>query len=196
MEKKKIVMVLGGSRSGKSEFAEGLVGPGNRVTYIATLATGDAEMSRRVETHRTRRPKDWHTVEEPDRLAQRISEIDADPGIIIVDCLTGWLSNLLLDDNSCDDKNSVLNQEEILMSKVEELGQVLIKVRSTVIIVSSEVGMGIVPAYSLGRLFRDINGKANRYLVGIADEAYLVVAGLPLNLKLLSAGLEINKCEL
>jgi adenosylcobinamide kinase/adenosylcobinamide-phosphate guanylyltransferase len=196
MENKKIVIVLGGSRSGKSEFAEGLVGKRDRVTYIATLSAGDNEMARRVDTHRARRPEAWQTVEEPCRLAQRIAEIDSEPGVIIVDCLSGWLSNLLLKEDSWAENNSTRNQEEILMSEVEELGRILLRVKSTVIIVSSEVGMGIVPAYSMGRLFRDVNGRANRYLVGIADEAYLLLSGLPLNLKLLSAGLLTDKGEL
>lgn len=187
MDNKRVVLILGGSRSGKSELAEKMAKQmGEPVTYIATTVIGDEEMSLRVKAHRERRPPDWTTVEETHNLSQKIAGVGQRPGVILVDCLTAWLTNLLLDVDLPFPGASCIDKENYINSRVEELAAVAMDSRANVLLVANEVGMGLVPPYPLGRAFRDISGYANRYLAQVADDAYLVVAGLVLELKSLT----------
>lgn len=193
MKNSKFVLILGGARSGKSEFAErtaaGMEGP---VTYIATLFPGDPEMSRRVAAHRERRPAGWVTVEEALDVPRKVAEIGQQPGVILIDCLTVWMSNLLLDDRLPRPGASDREKEDYILSRVAELAEAAVNSRASVLAVSNEVGLGLVPPYPIGRVFRDISGRANRYLASVADEVYLVVAGLAVEMKSLAVRMGIG----
>ncbi|MFZ5647040.1 MAG: bifunctional adenosylcobinamide kinase/adenosylcobinamide-phosphate guanylyltransferase [Bacillota bacterium] len=190
-EDKKVVLVLGGSRSGKSLFAERLAARmGGPVTYMATLDAGDGEMERRVAAHRERRPAEWITVEETRNIPGKVLEAGKGSGVLLVDCVTGWLSNLLLDGDLPRPGSSGAEKEVYIESRVKELAAAVRQCRSSVVLVSNEVGMGMVPPYPLGRIFRDIAGNANRILALAADEVYLVVAGLAVEIKSLAVKIE------
>ena len=163
--------MLGGARSGKSRYAEALGQDvsGSR-TYIATAAAGDEEMTARIAEHRVRRGPNWTTIEEPVHLAAALDRAMAPSGFVLVDCITLWLSNLLLADQSPD-------------KPVEELLCVLAEPRGTVVLVSNEVGLGIVPENALARRFRDLAGTTNQRLAAAVDSVVFLAAGLPIVLK-------------
>lgn len=189
----KLVFITGGARSGKSTFAESLAhahpGP---VTYIPTATVSDAEMARRVALHRERRPADWLTVECRRTLAETLTAAAVPGGCLLVDCLTIYLVRLLppdLPDTGAVPSTVLAAVEERVDVELQALGEALIHVcetcHSDVILVSNEVGSGLVPAYPSGRLFRDVVGRANRHLAAAAAHVYLVVAGCPVDLKAL-----------
>jgi len=191
---KKIILVTGGTRSGKSEFAEDLaMRMGGPVTYLATLAPGDEEMQRRVATHRERRPARWTTIEEAVEIPERLAEAGREPGVLLVDCLTGWLSNLLLSETLPHPGATGAQKEEYIDGMVENLAGAACRSAASVIIVTDEVGLGLVPPYPLGRLFRDMAGKAGRRLASASDEVYLVVAGLAVEIKSRAVNLKGSK---
>lgn len=186
----RLVFITGGARSGKSAFAESLAlehpGP---VAYVPTAAITDAEMARRVALHRERRPSEWSTVECAGSLAETITEAAEGSACIVVDCLTIYLVRLLPPD--LPDEGAV--PQEVLAASDERADAELAAIEEAcrtcgrdVVIVSNEVGDGLVPAYPSGRLFRDLVGRANQRLAAAADHAYLVVAGCPLDLKALA----------
>ena len=166
-----VTLILGGARSGKSRHAEALViGAASAATYIATAESGDAEMAARIAEHRARRGASWRTVEAPLDLAQAIL-VHAEPARpILVDCLTLWLSNLLL-------------AGRVVEHEAETLCAALREARGPVVLVANEVGMGLVPDTPLGRRFRDAAGRLNQQVAGLADRVVLVAAGLQLVLK-------------
>lgn len=173
------LFITGGARCGKSDLAEKLaLGFGAPLCYVATAETIDGEMSERVKKHRERRGTEWHTIEEPRELIQKLSACDGNYKAILVDCLTLWLSNLLFKYG----ENSE-NIEELIAEDVEQLTMALQKMVTPVIVVSNEVGMGIVPENKLARLFRDIAGKANQTVAAAADEVHIIISGIPLRLK-------------
>lgn len=166
------VLVLGGARSGKSAFAlelaAGLDGP---KTFLATAEANDEEMTERIAAHRAERGPEWAVVEEPTAIAAVLK--GGPDGVLLIDCFTLWLSNLLgagLDD-------------EAVLAAVEEFAGVMAASSTSVVAVSNEVGSGIVPDNALGRRFRDLAGALNRRMAEAADEVYLITAGLPLRLK-------------
>jgi adenosylcobinamide kinase/adenosylcobinamide-phosphate guanylyltransferase len=163
------VLVLGGARSGKSRYAEGLAEgvPGDRL-YIATAQAGDEEMAARIAAHRQRRGDNWTTREAPIDLAEAL-EAAAAP-FVLIDCITLWISNLLLADID-------------IAPRVEALAEALRARQGPVAVVSNEVGLGIVPDNALARRFRDEAGLANQRLAQACDEVVLLTAGLPLKLK-------------
>ncbi len=164
------VLLLGGARSGKSDLAYKLAAESGRdVTVIATATAGDPEMAARIERHRASRPTRWQTVEEPADLAGAVASCDG-PRFLIVDCLTLWVSNLLGNGCSADDVT------ERAVSVADELAS-----RSAVV-VSNEVGLGIVPANELGRAYRDTLGIVNAAFAARAERAFLMVAGRALHL--------------
>lgn len=184
MNRGKLILVLGGARSGKSEFAESLAGGMSpSVTYVATAAAGDGEMARRIADHRSRRPSGWKTVEETHLLPEVLREHGAIPGVVLVDCLTVWLTNLLLDESIPHPGAADEEKEDHIALRVAELAHSALECKSNIILVANEVGMGIVPAYPLGRLFRDAAGRTNRHLARVADEVYFVAAGLAWEIK-------------
>jgi adenosylcobinamide kinase / adenosylcobinamide-phosphate guanylyltransferase len=175
MEGSRITLVLGGVRSGKSRYAQALADRSDRVTFVATAESrDDEEMRRKIERHRAERPSHWMTVEEPLDLAHILRSAGADCDVLLIDCLTLFASNLL-----------EANGEDIALSQVhiDGLCAALQSASCAVILVSNEVGSGVVPAYALGRRFRDLVGEINQRVAAIADSVILMVAGLPLALK-------------
>ena len=166
----KLTLVLGGARSGKSRHAESLIAAGRPPWfYVATAEAGDAEMARRIADHRARRGGDWHAIEAPHDLAGALASIPSDAPVL-VDCLTLWLSNRMLAD--ADMEAEVARLEAALGGRV-----------GPTVLVSNEVGFGIVPDNALARRFRDLQGSLNQRLAARADRVILVVAGLPLTVK-------------
>jgi adenosylcobinamide kinase/adenosylcobinamide-phosphate guanylyltransferase len=163
-----ITLVLGGARSGKSAYAERLIGA--RGLYLATAETGDAEMAERIREHRERRGAGWKTVEEPVDVAGAIERNASADLPVLVDCLTLWLSNLMAAQRNID-------------HEADRLVNCLHSLPSPVVLVSNEVGLGIVPATPLGRAFRDHAGRLNQRVAAAADRVIFVAAGLPLTLK-------------
>jgi adenosylcobinamide kinase / adenosylcobinamide-phosphate guanylyltransferase len=166
------VLVLGGARSGKTSFAERLaMRVGQRPVYLATAETLDREMRERVETHRRTRAGRFATIEEPINLTDAIIEASKDFDVIVVDCLTLWITNLLM-------------AGQDVAGLVEELAVALRQIkRARVILISNEVGLGIVPENALARSFRDLAGAAHQRLAEICTDVYFVAAGLPLTMK-------------
>lgn len=173
--KPQLIFVTGGARSGKSQFAQNFAHslPGRKV-YIATAEPRDEEMAERITAHRKARPPDWDTVEEPRHLGKAINDCASTYDVLLVDCLTLWISNLLT--------NNSLEEKEI-NSELENLVENCKTVSARVIIVSNELGMGIVPMDRLTRLYRDIAGRANQAIASAADEVFLLVSGIPLKIK-------------
>ncbi len=165
-----LTLVLGGARSGKSRYAESVIAalPPPWV-YVATAAAGDAEMAVRIARHRSRRGKGWQTIEAPCDLAGALTGI-ADANPVLVDCLTLWLSNRMLADADVE-------------AETAHLETALARRRAPVVLVSNEVGAGIVPDNALARRFRDLQGRLNQRLAAHADRVVLMVAGLPLVVK-------------
>ncbi|WP_043341327.1 bifunctional adenosylcobinamide kinase/adenosylcobinamide-phosphate guanylyltransferase [Belnapia moabensis] len=165
-----LVLVLGGARSGKSRQAEALVESWPAPwTYIATAEPFDDEMAARIAEHRARRPEEWVTLEAPRDLPEVLAGVPAGRPVL-VDCLTLWLSNLLL-------------AERDLEAEGERLAEVLERRAGPVALVSNEVGWGIVPETPLGRRFRDAQGRLNQRMAAAADRVVLVVAGIPVAIK-------------
>lgn len=187
-----MLFVLGGARSGKSSFAEKRAHElanerGAHVLYIATAIAFDEDMKDRIKKHQATRPGHWHTVEQFKGF-----HILADHGdfkkseIILIDCMTLMVSNLLLQYEVDFDhvKRSVIDEIEVAITKeVDELLQVCKTHHKTLILVANEVGLGVVPAYRLGNIFRDIAGRINQRLASESDEVYFLASGLPLKLK-------------
>jgi adenosylcobinamide kinase/adenosylcobinamide-phosphate guanylyltransferase len=159
-----VTLVLGGARSGKSAYAEALLGGG---TYLATATAGDAEMAARIAAHRARRGQAWRTLEEPLELAATLAACE---GPVLVDCLTLWLTNIMQAGGDVD------AQTQALVAALQELA-------GPVVLVSNEVGQGIVPDNALAREFRDRAGRLNQDVAAVAGRVVLVAAGLPLVLK-------------
>jgi adenosylcobinamide kinase/adenosylcobinamide-phosphate guanylyltransferase len=170
-----VTLVLGGVRSGKSRYAQQIAERSECVTFVATAERrNDAEMHAKIERHRADRPKSWATIEEPLQLAKTIDQAGKDSEVILVDCLTLFASNLL---EACGDNTADLQLH---------IDQVCLALRAapcSVILVSNEVGSGVVPAYELGRKFRDLVGEINQRVAAVSDTVILMVAGLPFPLK-------------
>jgi adenosyl cobinamide kinase/adenosyl cobinamide phosphate guanylyltransferase len=165
----KLTLVLGGARSGKSRYAESLIAalPPPWI-YVATAEAGDEEMVMRISTHRARRGSDWRTIEAPRHLVAALEKAGTMP--ILVDCLTLWLSNLMLEGVDIE-------------AETAHLERALAAAAAPVVLVANEVGAGIVPDHPLGRKFRDLQGVLNQRMAARADRVVLMVAGLPLALK-------------
>ena len=172
-----LVLILGGARSGKSTAAERMAHDGADVLFIATAEALDEGMRRRIENHRRYRPRHWHVLEEPVHLSKALAPLVDLYDTFILDCLTLWVSNLLLEEKpEVDAEPGVLQAVERLLEVIERAG-------GRWILVSNEVGQGIVPASRLGRTYRDLLGRVNQLVASRADRAYLMVAGLSLDLK-------------
>lgn len=179
------ILILGGARSGKSRFAQQLaqrIG-GDEVLFVATAAAGDAEMSRRIERHRRDRPAPWQTLEQVMNIGAALAGVAERHKVVIIDCLTLLVSNVLL---GCPDPLHADIAEERVRAEVSTLLTVSRIRPGTVIIVSGEVGQGLVPDNPLGRTFRDLAGMANQAVAAASDATYLMVAGLPVEIKALA----------
>lgn len=175
-----LTLVLGGVRSGKSRLAEQLAAAYSPVTYLATAQAGDAEMAERITRHRQRRaqrPTPWRTVEEPWHVVETV-RAHGDAGCVLVECLTLWLTNLLmgLPERAAQD-------DERILATMANLAEAAQQVPARVIAVSNETGCGIMPMNALARRFGDLLGEANQRLAAAATEVYGCVAGIPLRVK-------------
>ena len=164
----RVTLVLGGARSGKSRFAESLAKTALRKTYIATAEAFDEEMRQRIAHHEAQRGDGWVTIEAPLDLVAALGACR--DGFVLIDCVTVWLNNLMF--HECD-----------VTAEVAVLCAALKETKLDVILVSNEVGLGIVPDNALARRFRDAQGLANQRIAEVATEVYFIAAGLPLALK-------------
>ncbi len=170
-------LILGGARSGKSAYAEKLAQEsGLQVTYIATAQVYDAEFGARIQHHKDRRPADWALEEEPHYLAQSLRRLATPNQCLIVDCLTLWLAQWLCPDCNPPQDSNLQQQRDALLATLPTLP-------GTVILVSNEVGMGIVPLGEINRQFQDAQGRLNQGVASVANQVTFVAAGLPLKLK-------------
>ncbi|MFA5055550.1 MAG: bifunctional adenosylcobinamide kinase/adenosylcobinamide-phosphate guanylyltransferase [Dehalococcoidia bacterium] len=173
---KHLVLILGGVRSGKSSYAQKLASEfGDRILFLATAEAGDEEMKSRIARHKSSRPESWHTIEEPLDISSALLSETGNTDVVIVDCITVWLSNLLMRDEKLSEQEMTDAVDGLIYSYAQG--------EATYIIVSGEVGMGIVPEHPLGRVFRDYLGLANQRLAGKADRVVLMVAGIPVDVK-------------
>lgn len=180
-----IELILGGARSGKSALAEHRAQESRfDVTYIATGTAGDEEMERRIAHHRARRPKDWGLIEEPLHLADVLKAHAGERKLLLVDCLTLWLTNLLFKGRAAAQAEAGLPVDcPLLQKEMESFLKVLPTLPGRVILVSNEVGLGIVPLGASTRLYVDEAGRMNQQVAALADQVTFVVAGLSYLLK-------------
>lgn len=194
-------LITGGARSGKSTFAERLAAQAKRpVLYIATAQIWDGEMAIRVKKHQEQRPSSWRLIEEPLNIHDTLTQLKDEEGVILLDCVTLWLTNLLLageagyaeQSNPADEAASSDRQlstyiynhvEPEILSKVKKIARLAQEIKPKVIFVTNEVGQGIVPENLLARAYRDLAGRSNQILARQADSVYMVVAGYPIDLK-------------
>jgi adenosyl cobinamide kinase/adenosyl cobinamide phosphate guanylyltransferase len=178
---RRLTLLLGGARGGKSAYALRLAHESERVSgrevcFIATAQGLDEDMTARIARHRTERPVHWRTIEEPCQIDEALRQADG-AGIVVVDCLTLFVSNWLMryeDERECEHFVRRVTRNFMELARTRE---------QTIICVSNEVGLGVVPEARLGRTFRDLLGRVNQDFAAAADEVYLLVAGLPLKLK-------------
>ncbi|MDO9128550.1 MAG: bifunctional adenosylcobinamide kinase/adenosylcobinamide-phosphate guanylyltransferase [Anaerolineales bacterium] len=189
----KLILLLGGARSGKSVYAQQKATElgGDRVLYVATSEAKDKEMHSRIEKHRAARPSSWLTLEALQDVGKAIRQANFNVGVILVDCITILVSNRLqaaagpqedpFGNPSADPFGAKIEVD--IMFEVEKLVACAREMDVVMIVVSNEVGMGLVPPYVLGRAYRDLLGRANQALARHADEVYLLVAGIPMRVK-------------
>lgn len=171
-----LTLILGGARSGKSDFAQRLARErgGDDVLFVATAEARDDEMRARIAAHRAARPAAWQTLQVPRDIARALESVTR-ARVIVVDCVTLWTSNVLLADETCANAK--------MMREVDALLAWYRANDATLILVSNEVGLGLVPDNALGRAYRDLLGTVNKTLAQYADEVFFLVAGLPLEIK-------------
>lgn len=172
----KITFVLGGARSGKSRFAVSLAkkrSKNGKVAFVATCLAGDKEMERRIALHKKARPAEWKTFEKPKDISSLLTKIGSDSEVIIIDCLTLHICDFMMRGF----------KEELIEHNISRMLKALAKIKAKTIIISNEVGLGIVPNSKMGRKFRDIAGRANQTVTAEADEVYFLVSGLAQKIK-------------
>ncbi len=180
----KTILIIGGARSGKSSFAQELaLKSGKAVLFVATAEAGDEEMRRRIEAHRKSRPTAWRTLEVTSHIGVAIRQRPGTAEVVILDCITLLVSNILGQYVGKSDEIDVSLVEKEVIGEITALADCIAHVDASFIIVTNEVGLGLVPANRVGRLYRDLLGKANQLLAKQADEVYLMVAGLPVRIK-------------
>jgi len=179
-----LILVTGGARSGKSDFAQALGSRlgGDDVLFVATAQAGDEEMAQRIAVHRRARPAAWRTLEASRGVGRALRQ--AGPAsVVIIDCLTMLVSNLLLSFAENATFESTMTAVDV---EAQELIEALRATKGTGIVVTNEVGLGIVPAHRMARLYRDLLGRANALLARQSDQVYLLVSGLALEIKSLA----------
>lgn len=179
------ILITGGARSGKSSFAQELaLKSGKPVLFVATAEAGDDEMRQRIEEHKKNRPSDWRTLEVTTHVGSRIRQQVGQARVVVVDCITLLVNNIF---NQCSDQAGRLLDtaiiEQKLVAEIGELIDCICRTDADFIIVTNEVGLGLVPDNQMGRLYRDLLGRANQMLAQAVDEVYLMVAGLPVRIK-------------
>ena len=185
---KTLTLVLGGARSGKSTYAleqararaAGLEANPYRVIFVATAVAFDDEMSARITAHQSERPADWYTLESPRQVGQAVSACPHPAGVVVVDCLTLLANNVIL---ALPDPENAAAAQSALDAEVDALLEAYQTSPAEWIIVSNEVGLGLVPAYPLGRVYRDALGRANQKLAQAASRVVFMVAGIPMVVK-------------
>ncbi|MBI5285462.1 MAG: bifunctional adenosylcobinamide kinase/adenosylcobinamide-phosphate guanylyltransferase [Chloroflexi bacterium] len=185
-----LTLILGGARSGKSDLAQRLAAASRRdVLVVATMQPRDDELRLRVAQHQATRPAGWRTIEEPHDVVAALEEHARPGGFVIVDCMTMWVSNLLIarlgDGDDIEVEDAAAATEQVL-GRAQALAEWASTYDGDLAVVTNEVGLGVVPAYALGRAFRDALGGANAALARAASQVYYLVAGLAIELK--SAG--------
>lgn len=185
--KPRLSLVTGGARSGKSRFAEGLALKEHRVLYIATAIAFDEEMQARIRIHQDRRPESWGTLEGHKDLDRALEPLKDFFDCVLLDCLTVMTTNLMFDDPAFDIDSATEAQKEQLqdriLQQVQRICSWLKQNGKSGILVTNEVGLGIVPENRLARYFRDVAGRVNQLAAAEADEAWLICCGLPVKLK-------------
>jgi adenosylcobinamide kinase/adenosylcobinamide-phosphate guanylyltransferase len=195
---KKFILILGGARSGKSSFAQSLVAKlGGKVLFVATGEPLDEEMASRIEEHKKRRPKNWRTLEIATRVGQKLQGQIKDADVVFLDCITLLVSNILTkedkkllssplmgeDEGEGATTEAISPAETQVMAEMEDLLDCIDKHGGNFIVVSNEVGLGLVPDNKLGRIYRDLLGEANQLLAQHASEVYFMVSGIPVKIK-------------
>jgi adenosylcobinamide kinase / adenosylcobinamide-phosphate guanylyltransferase len=176
----KLTLILGGARSGKSTYAQNLaMTSGKQVAYIATARALDSEMETRILNHRRERPESWITLEIPKGMSQLNGLLPSHANLVLLDCLTMLVTNLILDITQDENAPDELAANDAVETEIDALKAAIHGSERDWIIVSNEVGLGLVPPYPLGRLFRDALGRANQRLADNAEEVILMVAGIP-----------------
>jgi adenosylcobinamide kinase/adenosylcobinamide-phosphate guanylyltransferase len=185
----RLILVTGGARSGKSALAEQLAETlgGDQVLFVATAEARDEDMARRIAAHRLSRPAAWLTEEAPREAGRRLRAALGGRRVAVVDCLTLLVSNTIL---TLGDSPSLAEAESLVAREIDDLIEACDATSATVIVVSNEVGLGLVPINTLGRVFRDTLGRANQSLAARAESVYMLVAGIPIDLKQLAAQLK------
>lgn len=184
MKRDKVILVTGGSRSGKSKFAEELLLDKDEVLYIATAIITDKEMENRIEKHIERRNKKWRTYEGYSDLDLVLENYKEES--IMLDCVTIMLTNLMFSKERDFDNMSMEEVDELYEEIKNQFERFIIKAKvlnKTLVMVTNEVGYGLVPEYKLSRIFRDMAGSINQFIASLCDEVYLVACGLPVKLK-------------
>ena len=184
----KCILILGGARSGKSKLAQEMAQQlGEKVLFVATGAPLDEEMRLRIEEHKRKRPQGWRVLEAGVDVGDKAMMEIGDAEVVVVDCITLLVSNVMLsaghEDSVEPDQIDYASAEGKVLSEVQGLIRCINSAEAVFIIVSNEVGMGLVPDHRSGRIYRDLLGKANQLLAQQADDVYLMVAGLPWQLK-------------
>lgn len=183
----KLILITGGARSGKSTFAEKMAGEqGSNVLYVATARQTDSEMEERIAKHKARRPAGWLTYEGYKNLDLALDGLLEGRSAVLLDCITIMVSNLMLDESFEWDDLSRDRVEEIEASILHQVERLICLVKMNevpFILVTNEVGLGVVPPYPMGRDFRDIAGRMNQFIAGTADEVYFCVSGIPMKIK-------------
>jgi adenosylcobinamide kinase / adenosylcobinamide-phosphate guanylyltransferase len=169
----KITLLTGGARSGKSTHALKLAGLYQRKFFIATGEALDEEMTARIKFHRETRPSDFQTIEEPVNVARELEVMESGAEVVVIDCLTLWISNLM----------HIHRDDESILAEADALAAALKNASFASIVVTDEVGMGMVPMHPIERRYRDLLGWTNQKIAGVADEVLLMVAGYPLRVK-------------
>lgn len=188
--KNRIIFCTGGARSGKSEFAETLaLSMEGQKGYIATGQAYDEEMKYRIHLHQERRKKSWNNYEIPYAMNAEIQKVLDECSVVLVDCLTMWTTNLVLQDGEFTSQEDINNRERLILSEVQAVLDTIRLYRGNdekiVIFVTNEIGLGIVPENQLARIFRDIMGRVNRMVATEADEAYMTISGITIDIKAL-----------
>jgi len=183
----KLTLILGGARSGKSTFAERIAYErGQHVAYIATAQALDEEMKDRILAHQGNRPTDWLTLEIPKNVGKALEDNPPEADLVLLDCLTLLVTNVLLETSGSPDEINEGEAKSLVKGEIEALLTAIQSSPAEWIVVSNEVGMGLVPPYPLGRAFRDLLGWANQQLAAAADDVTLMIAGIPWRLSLAS----------